>query len=614
MSLRPGQQLSHYEIVGKLGQGGMGVVYEATDTRLDRKVAIKVLPPEVTADPERRARFHQEARLAAAFSHPNIATVHDVGEEDGITFIVMEVVRGESLRKLIDGERLSVERALAIAEGVAAGLARAHRDGVVHRDLKPDNVVLTDEGQPKILDFGLGKLVQGTPVQDGLLVDEIPTATQVSPLDRSPEASPYVTRAGQVVGTLAYMSPEQVQGRPVDARTDVFSFGAMLYEMLSGQRPFRGESTLDTITSILRDEPSPMREIRGDVPAELQAVLQRCLAKDPAARYPSGGELHETLNSLRARRAAVPVGVGTLLRRPGFFLPAGLLLVAAIAAVAWFAVRTSRVDWARNTALPEAERLGDAGDRDAAVRLLREAAEVIPDDPRLQEILANFSLPVSIESEPSGAEAFVKGYLHDERPWIPLGPTPIRDIRIAFPMRLRLEKPGYSPLELAPTVGPGMRFELHPEGEAPTGMVRVPSGEAAFGAGLRVEVPAFWIDAFEVTNRQFKAFVDAGGYRNPEHWREPFLHEGGELTFEQAASRFVDATGRPGPAGWELGSYPDGADDEPVGGISWYEAAAFAAWAGKSLPTVFHWHRAAQQSFFSEILLASNFDGEGPLL
>ena len=248
MSLEPGQQLGHYRIVGKIGQGGMGSVYEATDTRLNRSVAIKVLPPEVTANPERRARFHQEAQLAAAFNHPNIATVHDVGEEEGITFIVMEVVRGDSLRELIGEERVSVDRVLAIAEGVSAGLARAHRDGVVHRDLKPDNVVCADEGQPKILDFGLGKWMGTTAAPDRTPSGQTGTATQVGPVELPADASPYVTREGQVLGTLAYMSPEQLQGRAIDVRTDVFSFGVLLYEMLSGRRPFAGESNLDTMT------------------------------------------------------------------------------------------------------------------------------------------------------------------------------------------------------------------------------------------------------------------------------------------------------------------------------------------------------------------------------
>ena len=233
--MNPDQHLPHYHLTKKLGDGGMGVVFEAIDTRLDRHVAVKVLPPELTQDPERRARFHQEARLAAAFNHPNIATVHDVGEQDGVTFIVMELLRGETLRSLVHASPLEVKRAIDIATGIAAGLERAHREGVLHRDLKPDNVALTDDGVPKILDFGLSKLIVDAEPSDGSPQTEMATATIGD--------SPYVTRAGQVVGTLAYMAPEQVQDRPVDARTDVFAFGVLLYGYCQLERIARSQGT-----------------------------------------------------------------------------------------------------------------------------------------------------------------------------------------------------------------------------------------------------------------------------------------------------------------------------------------------------------------------------------
>ena len=313
MTIEVGQQLLHYRLTRKLGQGGMGVVYEATDTRLDRHVALKVLPPELTQDPERNARFHQEARLAAAFSHPNIATVHDVGEQQGVTFIVMELVRGESLRDLVRDTPLGIARALQIAVGVAAGLAKAHGEGVLHRDLKPDNVMLTDDGVPKILDFGLSKLVD--PHRSS---EDAPTQEATVTARNAPD----LTRAGQILGTLAYMSPEQVQGRPVDARTDVFSFGVLLYELLAGQRPFVGESTLDTASAILRDDPTPVDQLRDDVPSELQEIVARCLAKQPAERFDSGQELHQALVALERQLQAPVAGVGALVRRPAVLSPA----------------------------------------------------------------------------------------------------------------------------------------------------------------------------------------------------------------------------------------------------------------------------------------------------
>lgn len=587
-----GTSLQHYEITAKLGEGGMGEVYRAQDTKLGREVAIKVLSAKVTADEERRQRFRQEAQLAAAFNHPNIATVHDVGEQGGVTYIVMELVRGESLRSLIRKEPLDVGRAIDITTGVAAGLARAHREGVLHRDLKPDNVVLTDEGVPKILDFGLGKLIGTADPNEASVLTQGPTV--------SAAGSPYLTRDGQVIGTLAYMSPEQVHGRPVDARSDVFSFGVMLYEVLSGTRPFKGESKLDTATAILRDDPPPLDKLRRDVPAGLQAILARCLEKAPEDRYASGQELHDDLLGLKRRLEAPSTGLSSLLRRPAVLAVAALLLAFIGAGLAWVLHRNARVSWARNQALPEIERLFNEGDKDGAMRLLYEASEVIPDDPYLMQYFRSTMVAVAIDSEPSGAVVSVKGYNYPDREWLRLGQTPLEGFPVALPARFRVEKDGYVPFEGAP-FGLRMTIRLFRADEIPSGMVWVPGGTAEFGAGEPVALDGFWIDTYEVTNRDYKAFVDSGGYRDDRYWPE-----GGDR------SAFVDTTGRPSPAGWALGKYPEGEDELPVGGVSWFEASAYAAWEGKSLPTVFHWRLAAQQSIFSEILLWSNFDTEGP--
>ena len=607
MPLEVGQQLMHYRLVRKLGAGGMGVVYEATDTRLNRNVAVKVLSAELTENSDRRARFQQEAQLAAAFNHPNIATVHDVGEQDGVSFIVMEVVRGESLREIVRQGPLPVERALELAGGIAAGLARAHREGVLHRDLKPDNVMLTDEGQPKILDFGLGKLVQearlpGTPETPE--TSEAPTAT-IDIADMA-HGSPYVTRDGHVVGTLSYMSPEQLQGGAVDARTDVFSFGVLLYEMLAGGRPFGGDSTLQTMTAILRDEPEPLESARPEVPGALRTVVERCLQKDPAGRYASGQELLDALTELQDRSPAP----ASFTQRLGFRITAAIVVVGLLAGVGWQIMRGKRTSWAHNEALPEIGRLADIGDWDGAMRLIREAAEVIPDDPRLLQLEANALLPVSVESEPAGATVLVKGYTNIDRPWIDLGTTPLTKVPMPGPGRMRVELEGFLPFEIGLFAG-DLNLKFHRESDVPEGMVRIPAGSVDFLNADGVDLEAFWIDRYEVTNEQFKAFVDAGGYGKRELWSETFQRDGAEIPWEQASESFLDSTGRPGPAAWELGSYPDGTADHPVGGISWYEANAFATWSGKSLPTVFHWHHAAQQSFWSEIVVVSNFDGAG---
>jgi serine/threonine protein kinase len=594
MELTSGQQLGHYRIDGEIGKGGMGAVYRATDTRLDREVAIKVLPAEVTADVERRQRFRQEALLAAAFNHPNIATVHDVGEHEGVTFIVMELVRGESLRSLVREEPLDIGRAIDLGIGIAAGLAKAHHEGVLHRDLKPDNVVLTDDGVPKILDFGLSKLIGAVDQPDGGPLTEAPTATV--------QTSPYLTRAGQVIGTLAYMSPEQVHGRPVDARSDVFSFGVLLYEVLSGRRPFSGSSRLDTATAILRDDPAPLDELRRDIPPGLQAILSRCLQKGPEKRFDSGLELHQALQTLKQQLEAPPAaGLGSLLRRPSVLGALALILVLVGMGLAWMLHRSSRVSWARNAALPEIERLYSSGDRDGAMRMLYEASEIIPDDPYLMQYFKSIAVPLTIDSDPPGATVSVKGYNHPEREWIRLGKTPLENTAVALPARFRIEKEGYVAFEGSPF---GMRetIRLFRQDEIPPGMVYVPGGAAEFGDAEPVALDDFWIDTYEVTNRDYKSFLDDGGYRDDRYWADGVDR-----------SALVDTTGRPGPAGWALGSYPEGEDDLPVGGVSWFEASAYAVWAGKSLPTVFHWRLAARQSIFSEILLWSNFDANGPV-
>ncbi len=570
----------------------MGSVYLATDVRLDRQVAIKVLTSELTADEERAQRFRQEAMLAAAFNHPNIATVYDLGEVDDATFIAMEYVRGEPLRELIHEKPLSVERAVDIAVGIAAGLARAHRQGVLHRDLKPDNVVLTDDGVPKILDFGLGKLIGDHAPGGQPIVSAMPTVTA--------EGSPYVTRAGQVLGTLAYMSPEQVQGRPVDTRTDVFSFGVLLYEMLTANRPFVGKSKLDTVSAILRDEPAALSGWRQDVPSDLEKILERCLAKEAEQRFASGQELLEAVTALKRRLDTPEMGLGSFLRRPSSLAAVGLVLALTVAGAVWLVRRSSRISWARNEALPEIEQLVTEGDDDAAMRLLLEASEIIPDDSYLEQYLQNVGIPMTLESEPTGATVFVKGYNHPEREWIRVGETPLENALLPQPARFRVEKEGYVTVEGAP-FGGSHTFHLFREEEIPPGMVHVSAGRIPLGNTDSVALDVFWVDKHEVTNREYKAFVDAGGYREDRFW-DPDVDR----------RAFVDTTGRPGPAGWVLSDYPEGEDDLPVGGVSWYEASAYAAWVGKSLPTVFHWRRAAQQSIFSEILLWSNFDTKGP--
>jgi TolB-like protein/Tfp pilus assembly protein PilF len=275
-----GRTLAHYRIASAIGAGGMGEVYRAIDTKLGRAVALKVLPPAMARDPERLARFEREARAVAALNHPHIVTLYSVEEGDGITFLTMELVEGDSLAAGIPEGGLPLDRILTIGAALADALAAAHAKGIVHRDLKPANVMLTDEGRIKVLDFGLAK---------NLRPSDRPDMTVTSAGH---------TEVGMVMGTPAYMSPEQLAGRPVDHRTDIFSLGILLYQMASGQRPFEGRTSIELASAILRDTPRPLEDVRPDLPAELSRLVQRCLEKDRERRVPTARDLASALGDI----------------------------------------------------------------------------------------------------------------------------------------------------------------------------------------------------------------------------------------------------------------------------------------------------------------------------
>ncbi len=285
-----GSNLSHYRILSRLGRGGMGEVFLATDTQLGRRVAIKLLPAAFTADAERVRRFKQEARAASALNHPNIITIHEIGEAEGTHYLVTEYIEGETLRQQMTRGRLSLSSTLDAAIQVASALQAAHAAGIVHRDIKPENVMVRNDGIVKVLDFGLAKLTE-----------------RQSPAPKPPEVDTQVstvaaisTSTGMVMGTASYMSPEQARGLKVDARSDIFSFGVVLYEMLAGRRPFVGATAGDILAAILRDEPPPLSEHSPDCPALLERIVNRCLAKTPEQRYQAASELSAELKSARA--------------------------------------------------------------------------------------------------------------------------------------------------------------------------------------------------------------------------------------------------------------------------------------------------------------------------
>jgi serine/threonine protein kinase len=282
-----GQSLKHFRLEGMLGEGGMGLVYRAHDTKLHRPVAVKVLSSELTADPLRKQRFLQEARAAARISHPSIAQIYYVDDQDDTTFIVMELVEGKTIRELIQNRELDLLGAIDIGIQVADGLAKAHELGIVHRDIKPANVMLTRDGHVKILDFGLAKLLDRGPE---------PREGQTSRLGQAPEAQ---TQSGVVLGTPAYMSPEQVRGGSIDLRADLFSLGVLLFEMASGKSPFQRDTLMDTLHAVTFDEAPRMSSFQPHLPDQLQRIVSRCLQKRVEDRYPNARLLVEELKRLR---------------------------------------------------------------------------------------------------------------------------------------------------------------------------------------------------------------------------------------------------------------------------------------------------------------------------
>ena len=312
-----GTTLSHYRVVELLGRGGMGEVYAAEDLKLRRRVALKVLRSDMAADHERRRRFEREAQAVAALNHPGIVTIYSVEHEKGVAFLTMEMLDGKTLDQIVPRGGLPLADFLRIAIPLADAVNAAHERGILHRDLKPGNVMVTIDGRVKVLDFGLAKLAEAAPS----------AALNMA-------AGSMTTSAGQIVGTLSYMAPEQAEGKPIDHRADIFALGVLLYELVTGIKPFSGESSVSILTALLRDTPKSLREVRGDLPPTLGQIIQQCLEKEPASRYQSAAQLRadlETLQGVPAPRARKPLPV---------WLPyAAAGVVATTGMVAWVSLR-----------------------------------------------------------------------------------------------------------------------------------------------------------------------------------------------------------------------------------------------------------------------------------
>jgi dienelactone hydrolase len=599
MTIAAGTKLGSYEITAAIGAGGMGEVYRAHDSRLNRDVAIKVLPEAFAHDAERLARFQREAKMLASLNHPNIATIHGLEQSNGTHYLVMELVPGETLAERVkrDGA-FPIEEAFRIALQIAEALEAAHEKSIIHRDLKPANIIVTPKGHAKVLDFGLAKVLAPSDGEDITLS---------------------IAETRGPVGTPLYMSPEQAEGKVVDSRTDFWSLGVVLYESLAGRAPFHGGGGLGLLRAIAEETPKPLRELRVDAPEEAERIVSRALEKDVTKRYQSASEMARDLSAVLTKLSApaLPRTSRELRVSLAYAVPAGLLLLVFVASGFWFYHRSERRHWAKEEAIPRITKLKAADKSLAAFLLLKEAQRYLPADSQLTQIADEDTRVVSVTSSPTGANVAIQDYLSPDSAWYPLGLTPLKNIRIPTGyFRWKILKPGLGEYVAAPITREEMNFSLDSPQGAPEGMVWVGADRWVdmidfVGWVGPYNLPSFYIDRFEVTNRQYQEFVDKGGYQKREYWRQKFVRNGRELSWDEAMALFRDSSGRAGPSTWEAGHYPEGQADYPVSGVSWYEASAYAAFVGKSLPALAQWFEAAPPEVASYTVQESNISRSG---
>jgi eukaryotic-like serine/threonine-protein kinase len=567
--LAAGMVLGRYEIEDRLGAGGMGEVFRARDTRLGRSVAIKMSQDHFST------RFEVEARAISSLNHPHICTLYDVGPN----YLVMELVEGETLATRLKRGPLPPSEVLRYGAEIAEALADAHAHGIVHRDLKPSNIMLTRHGV-KVLDFGLARVT----------------------------AESRVTASRVVMGTPAYMAPEQVEGLEATGATDLFSLGLVLYEMAIAKLPFPGAS-LGQMLSTGSSGGVPRISEESGCPPELNGLMTRLLAKGPAQRPRSAADVARELRVLANRLDAPPSEARW---RPAFTV-AAILVVLMAGAGAWLYHGIEQRRWAREIALPQAAKIAQNQPL-AAFLLLHQAEQILPGDPQIADMEKASTQSVSVQSNPVGARVEIQDYAKPGE-WFTLGTTPLKNVRVPKGyFRWKLSSPGQEDFLSAPPTADAMQFNLAGV-DRKGGMVPVPGGPSVeyvdFAGVVYGDLPDYDIDKFEVTNAQYQQFVDQGGYQKKDYWREKFVKDGKDLSWEQAMEWFRDPTGRPGPSSWEAGHYPPGQGNYPVTGVSWYEAAAYAVYAGKSLPVVMQWFKAAPADLAPYAAPASNFGGKG---
>jgi serine/threonine protein kinase/formylglycine-generating enzyme required for sulfatase activity/predicted esterase len=622
----------NYRVSKRLGQGGGGIVYLAEDLRLRRTVVLKFLADELATDLRARRRFLREARLASALDHPNVCAIHEINETNGFSFIVMQYAEGQTLKQAIDSRPLELEVTFSIALQIADALQTAHERGIIHRDIKPGNIIVNDSGRVKVLDFGLAKSIAlENSDAEGESID--------------------ITQQGALLGTPAYMSPEQARGERADHRSDIFSFGIVIYEMATGRKPFTGKSQPETLNAVINTPHTPVSSLHQGIPAELATVIDKALAKEPAKRYQSVREMQKDLRRLISQTsgasdlpgATETVGLDWTRKRQNqaerikrWFTNATLtvsgkvklvllaVLLLAVFASAAFAIRRSiNLRWAKNS-IPRIEALAKEQNYFEAYELAKSVIEYLPNDTTVAGLLPVISDRLTVTTAPAGASVYLKRFAPNaessaavERQYI--GTTPINNLRVARgEYILSLEKDGYATAErtisnvlsltgnlLVPPDEPSnFHIKLVEADLVPARMVFVPGGEYGLASRTRttdkkVQLQDFFIDKYEVTNREYKEFVVAGGYFKREYWQQPFVKDGKPLSWDEAIKEFRDRTGLPGPRTWTGQNFPEGKAEHPVTDITWYEAAAYAAFRGKHLPTVFQWEKAARNGLFT---------------
>ena len=550
MPLPVGFRLGAYEILEAVGAGGMGEVYRARDTKLNRSVAIKVILAGSDASGRAQRRLLGEARAAAGLDHPNICAIHEVSEADGRAFIVMQYVEGETLQARLKRAPLAMAEALSIAAHVVDGLVEAHAHGTIHRDIKPSNIMLTPRGGVKVLDFGLA--MRAADASTGEAVG----ATQS-----------VLTATGAVMGTVPYMSPEQLRSEPLDARSDLFSFGVMLYEMVSGQPPFTAANSASLMAAILTEDPQPLARYARDTPPELERIVSKAMRKDRDSRYQTAKDLLIDVRTLqddvrtgaaRARSAtasspaanvigsdaqpavsSAPLSAGTIVGAPPrhFSLQTALfaiVLLAVAGAGVWLYRHRTNVAWA-SAQVARIEALAQSREFFQAYDLAHAARKYLPADPAITRLMPTLADTLSVRTTPAGAQVYLKRFAPDASGGLPsrqlIGVTPIQGQQIARgEYVLSIEKEGYVPVELTVsgavnragnmTILPPpivVNQNLFASGAIPDRMVFVPGGDYRLVGWSRptetqVKLDDFFIDRYEVSNRDFQEFIAAGGY------------------------------------------------------------------------------------------------------